>query len=46
MKVHTIPVPYGMTPEGAWEEIRLLGCLLTCNQNDGNGWANIVVHDD
>lgn len=40
--LHVIPVPEGMTVEEAWEEIRLLGCLSTENQNKPiAGWAAI-----
>lgn len=43
--VHVIPVPRHMTPEEAWEEIRLLGCLLTVNQprsEEDCSWAVVV----
>ena len=47
MTVHVIPVPRHMTPEEAWDEIRLLGCLATANQpasDEDCDWA--VVTDD
>jgi hypothetical protein len=43
--VHVIPVPRHMTAEQAWEEIRLLGCLLPDNQpkdDDDCSWAVVV----
>lgn len=43
--VHVIPVPHHMTVDEAWDEIRLLGCLLTENQpasEDDCDWAVIV----
>lgn len=48
MTVHVIPVPRHMTAEEAWDEIRLLGCLLTENQpatETDCRWA-VVVEDD
>ena len=46
MTVHVIPVPHHMTTEEAWNEIRLLGALLTENQpkNDTDcRWAVITT---
>jgi hypothetical protein len=36
--VHTIPVPAGATPEDAWAEICLMGCLIGV---DDVMWANV-----
>lgn len=45
MAVHVIPVPNHMTADEAWEEIRLLGALLTENipaTEDDCQWAVVV----
>lgn len=48
MTVHVIPVPHHMTAEEAWNEIRLLGALLTENRPKSNKdcrWAVITTPD-
>lgn len=46
MTVHVIPVPHHMTVEEAWDEIRLLGALLSENQPKSDKdcqWAVITT---
>lgn len=48
-RVEVIPVPYHMTTEEAYEEIRLLGCLLTENvpaTDDDCDWAVVEVWEE
>lgn len=40
---HVIPVPQGMTPQEAWDEIRLLGCLTTEHQAGSCDWTVVTV---
>lgn len=44
MIIHVIPVPRHMTAEEAWQEIRLMGALLTENIDRNCRWA--VIEDD
>lgn len=44
MIIHVIPVPRHMTAEEAWQEIRLMGALLTENIDPDCKWA--VIEDD
>lgn len=47
MKVmHVIPVPRHMSVDEAWEEIRLMGCLLTENVDPQCRWAVIEDEED
>lgn len=50
MSVHVIPVPYGMTPDEAFEEIRIFGHLMEGREvaEDGEGgcWAVFIEEDE
>lgn len=46
---HVFPVPNNMSPQESWDEIRLMGCLLTENtpaSEEDCKWAYVIVEEE